>query len=212
MRFACCIYKSSLVVIGLQLFKKIIQILHFPPNLTLDDSWPWYTFLTIYLGMCTSIHRAFNSTSPTTPQFLYLALIQPILEYGSITWYPLNITKTKKLKSTQWFPCRVILQSWKLSHEDLLESNPPSLSKLCDTAVLCHLYSFTHLCSSPNPFRPHPNLFFATSIVFPLTRLSAGWLFPNCLFAPTMWNYLLEDVTKCPSLPAFKTAVCHHLL
>ena len=42
-RFASCIYKASLIVIGLQLFnKKIIQILHFPPNLTSDDPWPRY--------------------------------------------------------------------------------------------------------------------------------------------------------------------------
>ena len=41
-RFTCCIYKSNLVVIGLQLFEKIIPISHFPPNLTSDDPWPWY--------------------------------------------------------------------------------------------------------------------------------------------------------------------------
>ena len=41
-RFTCCIYKSSLVVIGLQLFKKLYQFYIFPPNLTSDDPWPWY--------------------------------------------------------------------------------------------------------------------------------------------------------------------------
>ena len=30
------------------------------------------------------------------------------------------------------------------------------------------------------------------------------------MLAPTLWNYLPADVVKCPSGPAFKTAVCHH--
>ena len=41
-KFTCCIYKSNLVVIGFQLFTKLIEILHFPSNLTSDDPWPWY--------------------------------------------------------------------------------------------------------------------------------------------------------------------------
>ena len=49
------------------------------------------------------IHRTFNSASPTTRRFLYLALVQPILEYGSITFHPLNITLTNRLESTQRF-------------------------------------------------------------------------------------------------------------
>ena len=43
----CCIYKSSLAVIELQLFKKNIQILHFQPNLTADD--PLLLYMTFHL-------------------------------------------------------------------------------------------------------------------------------------------------------------------
>ena len=39
-----CIFKPSLVPIGLQLFKgdPYNENQHFPPNLTSDDLWPWY--------------------------------------------------------------------------------------------------------------------------------------------------------------------------
>ncbi|XP_072051878.1 uncharacterized protein [Amphiura filiformis] len=44
------------------------------------------------------IHRAFNCASPTIRRLLYLALVQPILEYGSITFHPLNVTLTNRLE------------------------------------------------------------------------------------------------------------------
>jgi hypothetical protein len=163
------------------------------------------------------IHRAFNCASPTTRRILYLALVRPILEYGSITWHPLNITLTNRLESTQRFASRVILQSWNLSHEDLLrDTNLPTLAKRRDIAVLCHLYKIcNHLCSSPNPYRPHPrpNLrnLNSRSLDPPFCRLSLSKMsfYP---FAPTLWNYLPDAAVNCSSLPSFKTAVCRHLL
>ena len=104
------------------------------------------------------IHRAFNSTLFSTRRILYLALVRPILEYGSTTWHPLNKSLTNHLESYQRFACRVVLQSWKPTHEDILfKSGLPLLSKRRDIATLCHVFKIVHgLCSSPNPFKPHP--------------------------------------------------------
>ena len=69
-----------------------------------------------------------------------------------------NTTLTNRLEACQRFAARVILQSWNLSHEDLLQkSNLPLLSKRMDYATLCHLYKILHhLSSSPNSYNPHP--------------------------------------------------------
>jgi hypothetical protein len=108
------------------------------------------------------IHRCFNSSPPATRRTLYLALIRPILEYGSITWHPLNKTLSNRLESAQRFAARVILQAWTCSNDDLLlNANLPPLCKRRDIATLCHFFKILNsLCSSPNPFKPHhrPNL------------------------------------------------------
>ena len=51
------------------------------------------------------IHRAFHSAPIITPRILYLALVRPILEYGSITWHPLNKSLTNQLESCKRFTC-----------------------------------------------------------------------------------------------------------
>ena len=75
-----------------------------------------------------------------------------------VTWHPLNTTLTYRLEACQRFAARVILQSWNLSHDDLLQtSDLPLLSKRRDYTTLCHLYKILHhLSSSPNPYNPHP--------------------------------------------------------
>ena len=86
------------------------------------------------------IHRAFLSAPIITRRILYLALVCPILEYGSITWQPLNKSLTNRLESCQRFACGVFLQQWNDSHEDLvLESDLPLLAKRRDIAILCRL-------------------------------------------------------------------------
>ena len=154
---------------------------------------------------------------PSTPVARYLALVRPILEYASTTWHPLNIKLTNRIESTQRFACRVILQQWKLSHEELLqESDLPTLVKRRDVATLCHLFKIFHgLCSSPNPYRPHPRTSLrhlnscAVDPPFCRLSLSKSSFYP---YAPTLWNYLPEAVVKSTSLQAFKLAVHSHLL
>ena len=70
----------------------------------------------------------------------------------------LNWIKLNWIVSCQDFARRVVLQSWKDSHEDLLlKSGLPLLSKRRKITTLCHLYKIVHnLCSSPNPYQPHP--------------------------------------------------------
>ena len=101
------------------------------------------------------IHRAFHSAPVSTRRILYLALVRPILEYGSTTWHLLNKSRTNRLESCQRYACRVVLQSRKASHEDLLlKSDLPLLSKRRDIATLCHLFKIVHeLCSYPNPYK-----------------------------------------------------------
>ena len=162
------------------------------------------------------IHRAFNSASPVTRRLLYLALVQPILEYSSISWHPLNITLTNRLESTLRFACRVILQSWKLSHENLLlKADLPRLSKRRDIANLCHIFKIiNHLCSSPNHFKPHPRPTLRNlntlSLDTPFCRLTLSQR-SFYTYTPTLWNYLPEEIVNCATLPAFKTALRLHL-
>ena len=163
------------------------------------------------------IHLAFHSAPVSTGRILYLALVWPILEYGSTTWHSLNKSLTNRLESCQRFACRVVLQSWKASHEDLLsKSDLPLLSKRRDIATLCHLFKIVHdLCSSPNPFKPHPrpNLRNLNSCAldppFCCLTLSQRSFYP---YAPTLWNYLPEEIVQCKSLSSFKTAVHSHLV
>ena len=130
---------------------------------------------------------------------------------GDMRWY-------HRIESTQRFACRVILQQWKLSHDELLqESDLPTLVKRRDVATLCHLFKIFHgLCSSPNPYRPHPHpslrhLNSCAVVDPPFCRLSLSKssFYP---YAPTLWNYLPEAVVESTSLQAFKLAVHSHLL
>ena len=162
------------------------------------------------------IHRAFSSAPICTRRIFYRAIVRPILEYGSVTWHPLNTTLTNRLKACQRFAARVILQPWNLSHEDLLQkSNLPLLSKRRDYATLCHLFKILHhLFSSPNPYNPHPrpslrNLN-SRAVVPPFCRLTLCQksFYP---YAPTLWNDLPEDIIQCNSLQSFKSALRSHL-
>jgi len=162
------------------------------------------------------LHRSFNSASLHIRQSLYLTLVRPILEYGSITFHPLNQSLTNRIESTQRFACRVILQEWKLSHADLLlKADLPLLSKRRDLATVCHLYKIIHqLCSSPNPYSPHPrpglrNLnSCALSIPFCRLSLTQKSFYP---YAPTLWNRLPDTIVKRPSLASFRSVVSQHL-
>ena len=156
------------------------------------------------------IHRAFHSAPVSTRRILHLALVRPILEYGSTIWHP-------GLESCQRFACRVVIQSWKASHEYLLsKSDLLLLCKRRDIATLCHLFKIVHgLCSSPNPFKPHPrpNLWNFNSCALdpPFCRLTLSQrsYYP---YAPTLWNYLPEEIVQCKSLSFFKAAVHSHLV
>ena len=149
---------------------------------------------------------------PQTRRSLYLALVCPILEYGCTTYHPLNSKLTNRLEATQRFTCRVILQDWKLTHDDLLlKADLPLLSKRRDFATLCQLFKIVYkLCSSPNPYNPHPrpSLLNLNSMAldapfcpFSLTQKS---FYP---YAPTLWNYLPDSTVQCPTLTAFKSAI-----
>ena len=105
------------------------------------------------------LHRSFHSAPPQTCRSLYLSLVRPILEYGWTTYHPLNSELTNRLDATQRFASCVILQDWKLTHDDLnlLKADLPLLSKRRDFATLCQLFKIVYkLCSSPNPYNPHP--------------------------------------------------------
>ena len=106
---------------------------------------------------------------------------------------------------------------WKiLAIEWLLQkSNLPLLSKHRDYATVCHLYKILHhLSSSLNPYNPHPrpllrNLNSRASVP-PFCRLTLCQksFYP---YAPTLWNYLPEDIIQCNSLQSFKSALRSHL-
>ena len=106
----------------------------------------------------------------------------------------------------------VILQDWKLTHDDLLlKADLPLLSKRRDFATLCQLFKIVYkLCSSPNPYNPHPrpglrNLN-SMALDTPFCRLSLTQksFYP---YAPSLWNYLPDSTVKCPTLTAFKSAI-----
>ena len=163
------------------------------------------------------IHRFFQSAPSNIRRTLYLALVRPSLEYGSVTWHPLNTTLTKRLESTQRFAARVILHSWDLSHDDLLkESKLPLLSKRRDVTSLCHMFKIiSNLCSSPNTFLPHPKPGLrhlnsrAVSVPFHRLNLTQRSFYP---YTSSIWNYLPEAIVKCSTLQSFKSAIINHLL
>ena len=76
------------------------------------------------------IHSAFSSAPISVRRIFYLAIVWPTLEYGRVTWHPLITTLTNCLEACQHLAARVTLQSWNLSHENLLQnSDLPLLSK-----------------------------------------------------------------------------------
>ena len=141
------------------------------------------------------INRSFHSAPINTRRTLYLALVRPILEYASTTWHPLNIKLTNRIESSQRFACRVILQQWKLSHNELLqESDLPTLAKRRDVATLCHLFKIFHgLCSSPNLYRLHPR-----PSLRHLNSCAVGPLFAVCLFQSHLFTHTLPSGITCP--------------
>ena len=167
------------------------------------------------------IHRSFHSAPINTRRTLHLALVRPILEYASTTWHPLNIKLTNRIESTQRFACRVILQQWKLSHDELLqESDLPTLAKRRDVATLCHLFKIFHgLCSSSNPYRPHPR-----PSLRHLNSCAVDPLFAVCLFQSHLFTHTVppsgitcpkpllsprpSKPSNWPSTPTFSSQFC----
>ena len=114
------------------------------------------------------IHRSFQSAPSNIRRTLYLALVRLILEFGSDPdWTAWGQSELRT----------VILQSWNLSHEDLLQdSNLPPLNKPRDVASLCHLYKmFSSLSSSLIYSGLIPNLICAISIPVQCQFHSTGW-------------------------------------
>ena len=78
-------------------------------------------------------------------------------------------------------------------------------------ATLCQLFKIVYkLCSSPNPYNPHPrpglrNLN-SMALDTPFCRLSLTQksFYP---YAPSLWNYLPDSAVTCPTLTAFKSAI-----
>ena len=145
------------------------------------------TFAKRPVRLLACIHRSFHSAPINTRRTLYLSLVRLILEYSSTIWHPLNIKLTNRIESTQRFVCRVILQQWKLSDDKLLlESDLPTLAKCRDVATLCHLFKVFHgLCSSPNPYRPHPHPCLRHLNSSAVDPLFAVFLFQSYLFTHT---------------------------
>ena len=129
-------------------------------------------------------HRSSHSAPPQTRRSLYLALNRPILEYGCTTYHSLNSKLINRLEATQRFACRVILQDWKLTHDDhLLKADLPLWSKSRDFATLCQ---FTR-SSTSSALRQTPTILIPvqaspTSTAWPSTLLSAGFHWPRNLF------------------------------
>ena len=99
-RFTCCIYKTSLV----QLFKKIIETLHFSPNLTSENPWSWYmTFDLINIqmnpyfifdpGLVPIWLQLFKENQMIKTNIFHLSRPQMTLDLCTWIW-PLNIWRT----------------------------------------------------------------------------------------------------------------------
>ena len=109
------------------------------------------------------------------------------------------------------------LQSLIASHKELLlKTDLPLISKCRDIATICHLFKIVHgLCSSPNPFKPHPwpNLWNLNSCAldphFCWLTLSQRSFYPD---APTLWIYHPQDIVQCSCLSSFKTTFHSHLV
>ena len=85
------------------------------------------------------------------------------------------------------------------------------LAKHHDFATLCQLFKIVHnLCSSPNPYNPHPRPGLRNlnnmALDTPFCRLSLTQksFYP---YTPTLWNHLPDSTVKCPTLTAFKSAI-----
>ena len=128
------------------------------------------------------------------------------LKYGSTTWHPFNKKLTNRLESYQRFACRVILQSWKASHEVLLlKSDLPPLSKCRNITTLCHLFKIVHgLCSSPNPFQPHPqpNLW-EPQLLCPGSPFLPADLVPDIILSICSYTLELSSRGYCPVQVSF---------
>ena len=166
----------------------------------------WHLYIDHICKKAHKIHRSFHSAPINTRRTLYLTLVRPILEYASTTWHPLNIKLTNRIESMQRFACRVILQQWKLSHDELCQKlELLTLSKHRDVATHHLLKIFQGLCSSLNPYRPHAHPSLNSCAVDPpfcCLSLSETSFYP---YASSLWNYLPEAIhfpqslqTGCP--------------
>lgn len=158
------------------------------------------------------IHRNFHSAPVYIRYSLYISLVRPILEYSCVTLHPLNKSLTNRLESVQRFACRVILQSWNLSAEDLLSfTSLQTLEGRRDSFTVRHVYKIlAGLSSSPNLFIPHSRSSsrcnHSRALYPPFRRLT---LCQRSFFhhGPKLWNNLPDSVVSASSLHIFKTAV-----
>ena len=151
-------------------------------------------------------------SSPSTLIRLYISLVRPILEYGSIIWDPSYPTLSHSLDSVQFFALKIASKfRSSLIPIILSEFNLPSLASRRQKAKLIFLFKlYHHLIYFPSqiiypslPLSSYPlRSFHPNNLICPFTRKSS---FYNSYLPSTVrhWNSLPSPLKETNSLFLF---------
>ena len=98
------------------------------------------------------IYRQFYKSSSRTLLSLYVTLVRPILEYGSVIWDPSSPSVSSSLEAVQHFALKLASKSWSSSYSSLLSFFNISLSHRRARSKVIHIFKLKQgysFCSVP---------------------------------------------------------------
>ena len=191
-------------------------------GITFNNDLKWSTHINNTTNSCKKvigvIRRNFKTCTPDVKSRLYLSLVQPKLEYGSVAWSPMTKQETHQLDMVQRTAARMCLNDYSRysSVTSMLQSlNWQSLDTRRKITRLSMMFKISHnlvdINWSDHLCKPQRQLKHTHSLTYQRRNVNSTVLessfFP---WTTKLWNDLPHELLDSPKLSTFKTGLNNH--
>ena len=185
-------------------------------NIACDLSWTKHiqTIASKARRLVGLLYRQFYHCADTcTLRKLYISLVRPHMEYGSLVWDPFSAKDCDILEGVQRFASRVCLKTWQCEYPDMLEAlELPTLKTRRKVQKLTTMYKFVNNLAvfpvSSSLFQPVHNPY-STRYTHNMSyhnihARTSRFLYSYFPSALSLWNSLPYHIVLSTSVTSFK--------
>ena len=185
-------------------------------NIACDLSWTKHiqTIASKARRLVGLLYRQFYHCADTcTLRKLYISLVRPHMEYGSLVWDPFSAKDCDILEGVQRFASRVCLKTWQCEYPDMLEAlELPTLKTRRKVQKLTMMYKFVNNLAvfpvSSSLFQPVHNPY-STRYTHNMSyhnihARTSRFLYSYFPSALSLWNSLPYHIVSSTSVTSFK--------